>query len=182
MEIQDPPTPLPPPTPSPETPPASTTPPATDELATLRAQLAEHRAAADSWETSRALYRAGLTDDAAHPEAGAIARAAYAALPVEGRPSLADWVASRPRALAGYLPAPASAAPASPPAAPAPPLGGPVQGAAPALPAATPPASLVQPGGVITAADHKAAQDAARRGDLGPLQELAAKTQRVKFG
>lgn len=163
------------------TPQAPTTPatPAPDETQTLRAQLAEHRAAADAWETSRALYKLGVTDDSVHSEAGAVARAAYAALPADGRPSLADWMATRPRALSGYLSAPA--APAQAPAAP-PPLGGAAQGAAPAVPAAAPPAAPLPVGGPVTAADHLAAQQAAARGDYGPLKRLAEQTRKVQIG
>lgn len=89
------------------------------ELAAARREAqdlaAAHAQAVASWESERAILGAGITD----PEAADFVSHAWSRLPVEGRPSLGEWLANRdalPRGVRVYLADP----PGPPPAPPAP--------------------------------------------------------------
>lgn len=139
-------------------------------------ELAKLREARDGWKAERttltervALARAGVADD----EHETALRAAFGALPAEGRPaSLADYwrdLAGKPaddvpRLLRGFLPAPAAAPTGTPPApgAPPPPRGAAAPGASPeaALLAATQRAREALANDRTNPALHKALADA----------------------
>ena len=81
---------------------------------TLSDALDSYRAKEGQWDLQRGLMQAGITGE----EGLAVASTLYSALPVEERPSVADWLASDalPRGVRSYLPRSEPEAPAPAPA------------------------------------------------------------------
>jgi hypothetical protein len=147
------------------------------EVGEWRAAAEKERAAIAAERVTHAedrdLYRAGLMD----PEAHIVARALFAALPTEGRPAtlgaylsalLADG-ATVPKALAGYLAPPSSAAKA-----------------VTTTTTPKPPASAGQPtptGATLTAEAFAAAREHYKRtGDMEPMRRLEAARKAARTG